>query len=453
MVKQSVFDPSKRMNKLDPAAYLSSLNVDVMRFGLKAISELLSQLGNPQNAYKTILIAGTNGKGSTAAMTASILHSAGYKTGLYTSPHLIDVRERITVNGKKISRQDFCQTVNNVRKQINQPLTYFEVLTATAFLYFQRQKVDIAVLEVGLGGRLDATNVCRPLVSIITNISFDHMAYLGNSLTSIAREKAGIIKRNGICITAAKQKKVLQALEIICRHHKSRFYHLGKDIKIKTQKNGLIAYHGLYNNLRNLTVPLPGRHQRDNAALALAAMEIIEEKGFPANEVSIKKGLKNTHWSARLEVLHNNPLFVLDGAHNLAGISALCRALKKEFIYRRLILIFSALADKDYQGMLRKIAPLAQRIILVQLQSKRAVPVADIYEYVKKMGCKAVIAENVADSISRALDLAGGKDMICAAGSLYLAGEIKHAFPEMASYDKKFELKSMTLAANKLSYV
>jgi dihydrofolate synthase / folylpolyglutamate synthase len=314
-------------------------------------------------------------------------------------------------------------------------------LTATAFVYFQRQKVDIAVLEVGLGGRLDATNVCRPLVSIITNIGFDHMTYLGDSLTAIAREKAGIIKRNGICITAAKQKKVLQTLEIICRHHKASLYCLSKDIKIKTQKNGLFAYHGLHSNLKNLTVSLPGRHQLDNAALALATMEVIGENGFPANEISIKKGLKNTYWEARLEVLNKNPLFVLDGAHNPAGIRALCRALKNDFIYRRLILVFSALADKDHQGMLRKIAPLAQRIILTQLQSKRAVPVADIYEYVKKIGCNAVIVENVADSIKYALELDGKKDMICAVGSLYLAGEIKQAFLEMASCDKKLQHK------------
>ena len=184
-----------------------------MHFGLTAITELLSRLGNPQNSYKTILIAGTNGKGSTAAMTASILCSAGYKVGLYTSPHLVDVRERIVVNGKKISLKEFNRTIADVKDKKEQPVTYFEFLTAVAFVYFQNQKVDIAVLEVGLGGRLDATNVCKPLVSVITNIAFDHMDYLGNTLESIAREKAGIIKQNGICLTAAKQKKVLDVLK------------------------------------------------------------------------------------------------------------------------------------------------------------------------------------------------------------------------------------------------
>lgn len=430
------------MKKFDPAAYISSLNIDVMRFGLKEISGLLSRLGNPQNSYKTILIAGTNGKGSTAAMISSVLHAAGYKTGLYTSPHLIDVRERISVNKKDIPASHFSEIVAAVKKEINRPVTYFEVLTAAALLYFQRRKVDIAVLEVGLGGRLDATNVCRSFVSVITNISFDHMAYLGNSLAAIAGEKAGIIKKRGVCITAAKQKKVLEVLENTCRRNKSDFYRLGKDIKIKQQKNGLVTYCGLYGTLNDLTVPLSGRHQLDNAALALAALEVAGLNGFPVNAAAIKKGLRNTKWRARLEIMCHQPLFVVDGAHNPAGISALCRALQNDFIYRRLILVFSALADKDYRRMLQKIAPLANEIILTRLQAKRAVPVAKISEYVKKKGYRAVITENVAEAIERAFALADEKDMICAAGSLYLAGEIKQAFPGLVSYDKKSEIDS-----------
>lgn len=429
------------MKKFDPAAYISSLNIDVMRFGLAAISELLFRLGNPQNSFQTILIAGTNGKGSTAAMIASILHAAGYETGLYTSPHLVDVRERININKKRISRQDFRRIVADVKKEASGPVTYFEVLTAAAFLYFQRRKVDIAVIEAGLGGRLDATNVCRPLVSVITNIGLDHTAYLGKTLTAIAREKAGIIKQGGICITAAKQKKVLEVLETVCRRNKSGFYRLGKDLKIKQQEDGLAAYSGLYGNFDNLTVALPGRHQLDNAALAIAALEIAGRKGFPVDNAAIRKGLKNTRWQGRLEVLHRNPLFVVDGAHNPAGINVLWRSLKNDFTYRRLILIFSALADKDYRKMLRKIAPLAELVILTQLQSHRAEPVANIHEYVKKMGYKSIITENVSGAVERAFNLAGKKDMICAAGSLYLAGELKQAFPGPVSYDKKPELK------------
>jgi dihydrofolate synthase/folylpolyglutamate synthase len=427
------------MNEFDPAAYLASLNIDVMHFGLKAVSGLLARLGNPQYAYKTILIAGTNGKGSTAAMTASILRSAGYKTGLYTSPHLIDIRERIAIDGKIISRPDFSRIIGAVKKEIKQPLTYFEVLTAAAFLYFQHRGIDIAVLEAGLGGRLDAANVCRPLVSIITNISFDHTAYLGNTLTAIAREKAGIIRQNGICLTAAKQKKVIAVLERTCRRRKASLYRLGKDMTIKRQKDGMLAYRGIYGALNNIIIPLPGRHQLDNASLALAAIEIAGKKGLPVDDMAVRTGLAKTRWPARLEVLRRSPLFVLDGAHNPAGISVLCQTLKNDFHYRRLILIFGALADKDYRRMLRKILPLAGQIILTPLMSKRTAPVKNIYEYVQKMGYEAVIAEDVAKAMTRALQLAGKDDLICATGSLYLAAEVKQAFPGLVSCDKKPE--------------
>jgi dihydrofolate synthase/folylpolyglutamate synthase len=423
------------MNKLNPSVYLDSLNVDKMRFGLKAISELLSRLGNPQNSYKIILIAGTNGKGSTAAMIASILCSAGYKVGLYTSPHLVDVRERIVINGKKIPLKEFNRTIADVKDKKEQPVTYFEFLTAVAFVYFQRQKVDIAVLEVGLGGRLDATNVCKPLVSVITNISLDHMDYLGNTLDSIAREKAGIIKQKGICITAAKQNKVLEVLKNVCLRRRAKLYCLSSDIKIKKQKDGILNYEGLYRNLKNLKIPLQGDHQLSNAALALAAIELCEKKGFSIADTAIYAGLKNTHWEARLEVLQNQPFFLLDGAHNPAGISVLCRSFKKDFSYRRLILIFGALADKDYRRMLQKIVPLASIIILTQLKTKRAVPVNDIMETVKKMGYPAIVTENVKQAIERAQAMAKKQDLICATGSFYLAGEVKQAFPKLVLCD------------------
>ena len=416
------------MNKLESSAYLTSLNIDKMRFGLKAITELLSRLGNPQKSYKTITIAGTNGKGSTAAMISSILHSAGYKVGLYTSPHLVDVRERIAVNGKKITLAEFNRTITYLKNKVEQPATYFEFLTAVAFMYFQRQKVDIAILEVGLGGRLDATNVCHPLVSVITNISFDHTQYLGNTLESITCEKAGIIKQKGICITGARQKKVLEILEDVCLSRRAKLYRLNRDIEIRKQKDGLLTYRGLYRDIKNLTIPLKGEHQLSNAAVALAAIELCAQEGFPANDIAIEAGLKKTRWDARLEILQTQPLFLLDGAHNTAGIAALCRSLKKDFSYRRLILIFGALADKDYRRMLEKIVPLAQIIILTQLKTERTAQVSAINETVLKMGRTPVITENVSQAIERALARAGKQDLICATGSFYLAGEVKQAF-------------------------
>jgi dihydrofolate synthase/folylpolyglutamate synthase len=311
---------------------------------------------------------------------------------------------------------------------VEQPATYFEFLTAVAFMYFQRQKVDIAILEVGLGGRLDATNVCHPLVSVITNISFDHTQYLGNTLESITCEKAGIIKQKGICITGARQKKVLEILEDVCLSRRAKLYRLNRDIEIRKQKDGLLTYRGLYRDIKNLTIPLKGEHQLSNAAVALAAIELCAQEGFPANDIAIEAGLKKTRWDARLEILQTQPLFLLDGAHNTAGIAALCRSLKKDFSYRRLILIFGALADKDYRRMLEKIVPLAQIIILTQLKTERTAQVSAINETVLKMGRTPVITENVSQAIERALARAGKQDLICATGSFYLAGEVKQAF-------------------------
>ncbi|HPR14637.1 MAG TPA: Mur ligase family protein, partial [Smithella sp.] len=283
--------------------YLDSLNINKMRFGLGAITSVLSRLGHPQKSFKAVTITGTNGKGSTAAMIAAMLHKAGYCVGLYTSPHLIDVRERITVNGRKISRKDFDRIIVCVRKKVVQPLTYFEFITAVAFEYFKTRKADIAVLEVGLGGRLDATNVCRPLVSVITNIAFDHTAYLGRTLTSIAVEKAGIIKPHGLCVTGVAQKKILGLLQDICLQRGASLYRLNHDFRLARQKNGSLLYEGVYSDVKNLTVPLRGEHQLANAALALAAVEMCARKGFPVSETAVRAGLQNVRWEGRLEVL------------------------------------------------------------------------------------------------------------------------------------------------------
>jgi len=429
------------MNKPTPCSYLDSLNVNKMRFGLKAVQALLSRLDNPQKSYPAIIIAGTNGKGSTAAMTASILSSAGYNVGLYTSPHLVDVRERIMVNGKKISRKDFNRTIEQVKEEVTQPVTYFEFLTAAAFVYFRNRKIDIAVLEVGLGGRLDATNVCTPLVSVVTNIHYDHTAYLGNTLESITREKTGIVKPGGICLTAAKQKIVLKVMEEVCLKRRAKLYRFGRDIKIKKQQNGLLTYQGFSRNLKNIEMPLRGEHQTFNSALALATVELCARRGFSVDEEAMLAGLKKTHWEARMEILQERPLFLLDGAHNPAGIDSLCRALKKDFSGRRLILIFAALADKDYHMMLKRIIPLAHTVILTSLKTVRVAPMKDMIKTAKKRGSVPVIAETVPQAMEIALAMAGDQDLVCATGSFYLAGEIKETFPKLFFYGNKKPLR------------
>ena len=429
------------MNKFNPGAYLSGLNIDVIRFGLEAINELLSRMGNPQNSFHSVLIAGTNGKGSTAAMLASILQQAGLKVGLYTSPHLIDIRERIVINGIKISRKDLGGLIAEIKDHTVQSVTYFECLTAAAFLYFSRRKVDIAVLEVGLGGRLDATNICQPLVSVITNIALEHTAYLGKTLEAIAREKAGIIKKNGVCVTAATQKKVIDVFTEVSHKQDARLIRLGIDFKMKVHRDETISYEGQNRKINRLTVPLRGAHQLSNAALALAVIEVLEKKGYRIDDPAIQKGLAQTRWEARLEILRYDPLFLLDGSHNPAGIASLCRVLKKDFSGRRLILIFSALADKDYRRMLAKIAPLAYRIFLPPLATKRAMQPQVLAAFVNSLGYPALLSESVTASIRQSLQCAGEKDLICACGSLYLAGEVKQVFPEIISCDKGLDVK------------
>jgi len=428
--------------------YLDSLNINKMRFGLGAITSVLSRLGHPQKSFKAVTITGTNGKGSTAAMIAAMLHKAGYCVGLYTSPHLIDVRERITVNGRKISRKDFDRIIVCVRKKVVQPLTYFEFITAVAFEYFKTRKADIAVLEVGLGGRLDATNVCRPLVSVITNIAFDHTAYLGRTLTSIAVEKAGIIKPHGLCVTGVAQKKILGLLQDICLQRGASLYRLNHDFRLARQKNGSLLYEGVYSDVKNLTVPLRGEHQLANAALALAAVETCARKGFPVSETAVRAGLQNVRWEGRLEVLHISPWVLLDGAHNPAGIGALCRSLKKDFSFRHLILIFGVLADKDYRKMLQKIVPLARVIILAPLKAQRAASVAAVSQTIRSLGRMPVVSQSVHQALELGLSLAGSRDLICATGSFYLAGEVKQTFSKLVFCDNE---KSKKVQGKKVS--
>lgn len=424
------------MKQFNPGAYLSGLNIDVMHFGLTAIDGLLSRMGHPQSSFDSVLIAGTNGKGSTAVMLASILQHAGLKVGLYTSPHLIDLRERIVINGIKISQKDLGALIAEIKDYTREPVTYFECLTAAAFLYFARRKVDIAILEVGLGGRLDATNISQPLVSVITNIALEHTAYLGKTLTAIAREKAGIIKEDGVCVTAATQRKVIDVFQGICQKQQAELLRLGIDFKMKIHRDESISYEGQYRKINQIAVPLRGTHQLSNTALALAAIEIMGKKGYRIDDQAIQKGLAQTRWEARLEILRTNPLFLLDGAHNPAGIISLCRVLKKDFSGRRLILIFSALDDKDYRRMLCKIAPLADRIFLPPLKTKRAVAPQVLAAFTESLGLQALISESVKACVRQALQCAGEHDLICACGSLYLAGEVKQIFHQMYSCGK-----------------
>jgi len=413
------------MTYRDTLAYLSSLNKMGIRFGLDPIRFLLERLHNPQNSYPAVLIAGTNGKGSVAAMTAAILVSGGFKTGLYTSPDLIGFRERIRINDRMISRVEATYCAEAVKEKTEEDISYFEVLTAMALLHFHRQRVDIAVLEIGMGGRLDATNVVNPLLSVITNVSLEHREYLGNTLEKIAHEKGGIIKEGGTCLTAAMQGPVIETLKTLCRKRGATLYRLGKEIRTRSQRDGTFSYHGIGASYERLVCPLVGRHQLTNAALALGAVELIGDKGFGVDERAVVEGLRQTHWEGRLELLQRNPMLLVDGAHNPAGAATLRRALKNDFSYRRLWLIFGVLGDKDYRAMVKRLFPLADTVILTRPDSDRALPLDILLPTARAFHKNVEVIENPGDAMQQALSQAGEKDLVCIAGSLYLVGEIK----------------------------
>jgi dihydrofolate synthase/folylpolyglutamate synthase len=412
----------------DTLAYLSSLNKMGIRFGLDPIRFLLERLHNPQRSYPAVLIAGTNGKGSVAAMTAAILSSGGFKTGLFTSPDLIDFRERIRIDDRMIRREEAMHYAERVRQKITEDVSYFEFLTAMAFLHFHEQRVDIAVLEIGMGGRLDATNVVNPLLSVITNISLEHREYLGSTLEKIAREKGGIIKKRGTCLTAVRQRPVIETIETLCREKGATLYRLGKEIRVRSRRDGMFSYRGIRQNYERLACPLAGRHQLANAALALGIVELIGDKGFCVDECDVVEGLRKTRWEGRLELLQRNPMLLVDGAHNPAGAATLRRALINDFSYRRLWLIFGVLGDKDYRAMAKRLFPLTDTVILTRPDNDRALPLDILLPTARAFHKHVEVIENPGDALQQTLSQVGEKDLVCVAGSLYLVGEIKKLY-------------------------
>jgi len=408
---------------------LKALNPMGIRLGLEQIKALLERLGNPQDGCPAVIIAGTNGKGSVAAMTASLLTAAGFRTGLYTSPDLIEFRERIRINGAMISQEEAVSCLETVQKSVVETVSYFEFITAMAFVYFKRQKIDIAVLEVGMGGRLDATNVVNPLVSVITNISREHEEYLGRNLKQIACEKGGVIKEGGVCLTAARQPSVLRVLAGICKEKKARLYRLGKEFRTLRGRDGAFSYRGIRKNYRGLTCPFTGAHQLANAALALGVIEMVEAgAGFAVPEEAVRRGLTDAKWEGRLEVLGRSPQVVVDGAHNAAGVSTLCRALADDFHYRKLILVFGVLGDKNYRMMAKRLFPLADRVIITRPPCDRALDLEVFLPVASEFNGNVEVVQNPGEALRQAVFLAQKEDLICVAGSLYLVGEIKKIY-------------------------
>lgn len=413
-----------------------------IKLGLETIHHLLERLKNPQEDFFIIHIAGTNGKGSIAAGLAAILTRCGYKTGLYTSPHLIRFNERIRIDSCPITDEQVLEAYLAVKKAGRDigDVTFFEYTTAMAFYAFKHRQVDCAVIETGMGGRLDATNVVNPLLSIISNVSLEHQQYLGYDLAEIAAEKGGIIKPRTPLVTGVRQHEAVRVLKRLAEAQNAPFYRLGEHFSVTTPENGFFNYSGIVYNWPHLRPGLHGRYQIDNAALVLAACELLMPRLQAALEVAdtasifkyIQQGLAEVSWAGRLEWIAGSPPILLDGAHNLNAAGELAHFLSENTDNRDITLVTGILNDKPYDAMLRCWLPLCRRAIVTQSTSERSIPPQTLYESARKLIDDVTIVSNIADALAHAIETAMPNDLICIAGSLYVVGEAKKALKTIA---------------------
>lgn len=407
--------------------YLEYLTVFGIKTGVSHTRIMAESLNNPQSFFPSILIGGTNGKGSTASYLESILRCSGYKTGLFTSPHLVDIRERIRINGKIVSKERFSKAVEKVRKAFNklknnsildESPTFFEVLTLAAFLIFKEEKIDIAVVEVGMGGKNDCTNIIEPLISVVTNVSFDHQQYLGKTLKEIAEEKSGIFRKGKTAIAGKTSLKTLKLLKESAKKVKALFEYLDK-YKISGSKNGYILKYAK----KEINFPIPpllGKHQIYNCALSVLVSEKLKESGFNITKKGIENGIKKCRWKGRLQKISSNPDTYLDGAHNIDGIRKI-RDFAKDLKGKK-VLLFSALKDKPIERMLKIIEPQFDIIVITFLKMKRAAQREDFVKISKNI--RFIFVENVEKALFKARKIAGKEGNVIVCGSLYLAGAI-----------------------------
>ena len=406
-------------------------------FDLDRMRSLLKKLGNPQDQFRSVHVAGTKGKGSTCAMTASMLEAAGYKVGLYSSPHLIDIRERIQINGHMIPQTDFARIVRQLEPIVARmkPLpTYFDVLTAIAFKYFAEQKVEIAVVETGMGGRLDSTNVIKPEVTAITSISKDHMAQLGYTLPKIAEEKAGIFKSGVPAVTVVQEPEVEAVLKGVAGRVGAPLDITGRTIEFsyRFESSRLQGPHNRVclttpnSRFEHLAVPLIGEHQAINCGLALAIIDRLKTRGLPINDARAMEGLARTSIPGRMELVSTTPRIVVDCAHNAASVDAMMRAIGQHIPYDSMVVIFGCCADKDVTGMLDRITSGADKVIFTRVDNIRSAdPNELLARYVEQYGKMAQVAATLADALAIANRAVTKEDLICITGSFYLVGEAK----------------------------
>ena len=412
---------------------------DPASYDLRRMDELLGRLGNPHLRARTVHIAGSKGKGSVAAMVASVLTAAGYATGLFISPHLLTFNERIRIGGRLISDEELVALVAALKPEVravNEKATYgrlttFELMTALGFAYFAEKGVDFQVIEVGLGGRLDATNVVRPEVSIITSISLDHTEVLGDTLAKIATEKAGIIKPGSVVVTSSQVSEAARVIERVGRAREARLVRVGRDVTWQD-----LGFDSSRQSLRvvgrlagyELSIPLLGQHQLENAATAVAALEVLVEKGVAISGESIRRGLERVSWPGRLQTLGRRPLVVVDGAHNPYSARKLAQSLKHYFSFERATLIIGVSSDKDIAGIVAELVPLFNRVIVTRSIHPRAMATALIVAEFANHGVVAQATDDIAIALPLALSGAGDRDLICVTGSLFVvAGAMEQA--------------------------
>ena len=431
------------MNYIETIAYLYSLadyeKVRIERYtpetlDLSRVERLLAAVGNPHTCFPAVHIAGTKGKGSTAAMSEACLRAAGYRTGFYTSPHMHTFRERIQVDRRKIAREEVVALVEEVRPLIERTpgVTYFEAITAIGFLHFARSKVDVAVVEVGLGGRLDATNVLTPEVSVITSLSLDHTYLLGNTLAEIAREKAGIIKPGIPAVSAPQRAEAIKVLEAVSRERGAFLTEVGRDWDYDP---GSADLDGQAFTARRITgggseldgeywIPLLGRHQLENATNAIAALDIMHQRGFHIPIEAVHEGLRSVCWPGRMEILSREPLVIVDGAHNSYSAQVLRRALEEWFPDQRWVLIFGASTDKDIAGMLKVLLPISEYTIVTRSDHPRAAAPVELADVVAVVGGGAEVSVNVRKSLRRGLALMDPASGLLVTGSTHLVADV-----------------------------
>jgi dihydrofolate synthase/folylpolyglutamate synthase len=436
------------MNYAEATRYLISLGNEVRassldsaqaaKLGLENITELLEDLGRPQDTWPSVLVGGTNGKGSTAAMLETVARAAGLRTGLYTSPHLVEINERIQSHGRAIPPEEFGALFTGLRERIERLLaegklrfhpTFFECLTAMGCEYFRQQGCEIAVLEVGMGGRLDATNTGTPRVAVITQVDLDHERFLGSTIGAIAAEKAGIIKRGGVVVTTASHPEAAAVIRAKAEERGARLVETWREYSAENVLNtgGRYSFEVAHADGFRLRVELGlrGRHQVENALAAVAAARELARQGFPIRDEHIREGLATARWPGRLEAIREEPLVLLDGAHNPAGARALARFLDECLTGRRVVLVYGAMRDKAVPEIAEILFPRAERVVLTRPEQFRTAAPETVRELAAHLNPNIVVEPEPEAALARALAAASPDDVILVTGSLFLVGDIK----------------------------